>query len=102
MKASTTQTGARSMLDDTNILWGDKYQKREMMYGVGYDACICCGKDTDSSKGVVVGDGGYVVIHSEDVLLEEQGDPAGYMGWFPVGSDCIRKIPADFRAARPN
>ena len=102
MKASTTLTGARSMLDDNNILWGDKYQKREMTHGIGYDACILCGRDTDRHLGVVVGDGGFVIIHRDDIDIEEQGDPAGYMGFFPIGPECIKQIPAEYRCKTPN
>jgi hypothetical protein len=42
----------------------------------------------------MVGAGGSLIVHPEDYDLAIDG---GDMGWFPVGSECIKSVPAEFR-----
>lgn len=62
-------------------------------------SCIICGRDTSKnghSSGVIVGEGGDLIVHPED---NEKAMDNGYMGWFPIGSECIKAIPLEFRQA---
>jgi len=83
------------------LLWGPKYRNR--MYkrvDLGDSACILCGRPTNDKHlgyGVVVCDGGSRLVHPDDAHMVES-DP-GFMGWFPVGSTCVKKVPAAFRVA---
>ena len=95
----TTYKTARAF--ETENLWGPKYQERESkVFGsLPFLACIFCGRDTSKqgkSNGVMVGAGGSCIIHPED--YEKQVD-GGSMGWFPVGSECIKEVPVEFRIA---
>jgi hypothetical protein len=98
-----SQHGAR-VLDDTFGLWGEKYQQREAK-GFGslpFLACLICGRDTSkqgNSNGVIVSGGGSTIVHPEDAHKEVVS--GGYMGWFPIGSECIKAIPSEFRHKNP-
>lgn len=92
-----TQNGARAIDADENSipLFGPKWQAREGQY---FLQCHFCGKDTSkqgNSTGVIVSEGGSSIIHPIDNNKEQSS--AGYMGWFPVGSECIKVVPAEFR-----
>jgi hypothetical protein len=74
-------------------IFSDKYHKKS-----GFLNCIICARDTSKkgeSWGVVIGDGGGVAVHSQDLVKAETC--GGYMGWFPIGSECIKKVPVEFR-----
>ena len=86
---------------ETYNLWGAEYQDRSDRFGVGFLACAFCGRDTSKqgkSQGVLVGCGGALIVHPEDY---EQALDGGDMGWFPVGSECIKEVPKEFRVANP-
>lgn len=42
----------------------------------------------------MVGAGGSVIVHPEDY---EKAIDGGAMGFFPVGSECIKEVPKEFR-----
>jgi len=74
-------------------LFSEKYHAK----GASFLSCIICGRDTSKkgkSQGVIIGEGGGVIVHPEDDGLAQDG---GYMGWFPIGSECIKVIPVEFR-----
>lgn len=78
-------------------LWSPKYQAKEHLEG---ERCTVCGKLTSQQNkglGVIVGDGGSAIIHPEDNELEIATNGAGYMGWWAVGSECIKKVPKEFQ-----
>ena len=56
--------------------------------------CTVCGRKTNLTIGVHVGGGGSFIIHPEDVELAQDG---GWMGFFPIGKECIKKVPQEFR-----
>jgi hypothetical protein len=94
-----SRNGAR-VLYDVYGLWGEKYQEREAKtFGcLPFLACLICGRDTSkqgNSKGVIVSGGGSTIVHPED--NEKELHDGGYMGWFPIGSECIKAIPVEFR-----
>lgn len=93
----TTHWGARYLWDfDVGVqLFSPRYHEREAGHG---DECILCGRRTHDNDGVIVGLGGSAFIHPDDAGLEE--DDSGFMGWFPVGADCIKAIPRGFRIPR--
>lgn len=100
-------TGVRWYLDsDLGFdMWGDKYRARTMngLNDTG-NRCVLCGRktaDTAKTMGIVVIGGGGALVHVEDAATEEANDPGGWMGWFPVGNECIKVVPAEFRAANP-
>jgi hypothetical protein len=95
--------GSRIIEPADGFLWGEKYRAREeSRNGVSFLSCIHCGRDTSkqgNSQGVCVSGGGGLIIHPDD--YETFPHDGGDMGWFPVGSECIKQIPAEFRANNP-
>ena len=58
--------------------------------------CVVCGRETSKNSkglGVIVAEGGSSLLHPDD----EDTDPAGFMGWWAVGTECIKKVPAEYR-----
>ena len=58
--------------------------------------CAVCGRETGiitGSMGVIVAEGGSSLLHPDD----EDTDPAGFMGWWAMGSECIKKVPKEYR-----
>jgi hypothetical protein len=45
----------------------------------------------------MVGAGGALIVHPDD--YETLAIDGGDMGWFPVGAECIKEVPAEFRVA---
>ncbi len=86
------------MIDASVIeLWSEKYRAKEHLEG---ERCTVCGKVTSQQNkglGVIVGEGGSSIIHPEDNDLAIETAPAGYMGWWAVGSECIKKVPKEFQ-----
>ena len=94
-----SKTKAEYRAFEASNLFGPKYQIKADKNLLGFLNCIFCGRDTSkqgNSLGVIVGEGGSVVVHPGDNELAQDG---GYMGWFPVGSECIKEIPAEYRMA---
>ena len=56
--------------------------------------CTVCGRKTNLTIGVHVGGGGSFIVHPEDIELADDG---GFMGFFPIGKECIKKVPKEFR-----
>jgi hypothetical protein len=86
---------------DTDQLFGEKYQaKQNNKVGFSFLCCVFCGRDTSKqgkSFGVMVGAGGALIVHPED--YSSKAIDGGDMGWFPVGTECIKSVPAEFRVA---
>lgn len=79
----------------TDYLFGEKYHAKTQN-GSHFLQCVFCGRDTSKqgkSNGVMVGGGAAFIVHPEDYPLNDGGD----MGWFPVGSECIKIVPSEFR-----
>lgn len=75
--------------------WSDKYHDAKTFL-----ACIACGRNTSKqgeSKGVWIVGGGAWIGHPEQPEINDGGD----MGWFPVGTECIKKVPAEYRVENP-
>lgn len=86
---------------ETDELFSEKYQERQSKNGHYFLSCVFCGRDTSkqgNSQGVCVGAGGGLIVHPEDY---EKAMDGGEMGWFPVGSECIKRVPVEFRAPNP-
>jgi hypothetical protein len=82
---------------ETYNLFGQKYQKKTE-HGSGFLQCVFCGRDTSKqgkSQGVMVGAGGALIVHPDD--YQTLAIDGGEMGWFPVGAECIKEVPAEFR-----
>jgi hypothetical protein len=93
-----SRTKAEYRAFQTDNLFGPKYQIQADKNRIGFLNCVFCGRDTSkqgNSWGVIVGEGGAAIVHPED--NEIASTCGGYMGWFPVGSECIKSIPAEFR-----
>jgi hypothetical protein len=88
---------------DSINLFGEKYQaKQNNTVGHSFTCCVFCGRDTSKqgkSQGVYVGAGGALIVHPDDyyTLAIDGGD----MGWFPIGTECIKEVPAEFRTGNP-
>ena len=94
-----SRNGARCLdMGENNIdVFGPKWQAK---INQSFLSCTICGRDTSKqgkSVGVIVSDGGASVVFPGDIALEQSD--AGYMGWFPVGSECIKSVPSEFRIA---
>lgn len=75
--------------------WGERYQETN-----SFLACIACGRNTSKqgeSQGVWIVGGGDGIAHPEQPEINDGGD----MGWFPVGTECIKKVPAEYRIENP-
>jgi hypothetical protein len=70
-------------------LFSEKYHDSQ-----SENPCSVCGRKTNLSIGIQVGGGGGVIVHPEDVELAQDG---GWMGFFPIGKECIKKVPQEFR-----
>lgn len=93
------RTGEEARAFDTDLLFGPKYQIKSDKGFVDFLSCVFCGRDTSkqgNSNGVMVSGGGATIIHPEDYDKAKDG---GDMGWFPVGSECIKSVPVQFRIA---
>ena len=80
-------------------LFGERYQIKTQ-HGSSFLQCVFCGRDTSKqgkSSGVMVGAGGGLIVHPDD--YESKAIDGGDMGWFPVGSECIKEVPKEFRVA---
>lgn len=88
----------RLLLDDLfPDVWGERYDG-------SFLSCIACGRATSKngdSLGVIVTNGGSSIVHPEDLDADYAADPGGGMGWFPVGRECIKRVPAEFRLPNP-
>lgn len=78
--------------------FGPKYQERTQN-GSNGDECAVCGRPTSRKNRtngrtvfVRVVDGGSRFAHPDEDV-DERGD----MGYFPVGSECAKSVPADWR-----
>lgn len=86
---------------ETDELFSEKWQEKQSKNGHPFLACVFCGRDTSKqgkSQGVCVGAGGALIVHPEDY---ENATDGGEMGWFPVGSECVKSVPAEFRVPNP-
>ena len=95
----TTSTNSRTKAIYRCFDYGDIqiFSEKYHAKGSAFLSCIICGRDTSSkgkSSGVIIGEGGSVIVHPQDNEIAKDG---GYMGWFPIGSECIKQIPAEFR-----
>ena len=93
------RTGEEVRAFETNNLFGEKYQIKQDQNKIVFTSCVFCGRNTSkqgNSSGVMVGGGGGTIIHPEDY---EKSIDGGDMGWFPVGSECIKSVPVEFRIA---
>jgi hypothetical protein len=78
--------------------WNENYLQRvaDAKYDE-CDSCIHCGRKTSNQKagqGVLISEGGSALIREQDYETYTHG--GGNMGWFPVGSECIKDIPTEF------
>lgn len=97
VREKNSRTGVEYRAFDFSVanieIFNDKYHKKH-----GFLNCIICARDTSKkgeSWGVIIGGGGSVAVHIDDKEIAETC--GGYMGWFPIGSECIKKVPAEFR-----
>lgn len=74
--------------------FGEKYHEK------GGEGCIVCGRKTGKvTQGVFIGGGGSFIVHPDDQEIAWEQDGSGWMGWFPVGAECIKIVPKEFRYA---
>ena len=86
----------RTTREGTENFWGEKYEKAAK--NIDGSNCIACGKKTGKiTQGVFIGGGGGYIVHPDDQEADMEINGAGWMGWFPVGNECIKAIPKEFR-----
>jgi hypothetical protein len=94
-KRLNTIIGARTVEPRTvaaDMIW--THDEKHYYYG-DINSCQCCGRKVGANPiGIIVVNGGASLCHPEDhKALENDG---GYMGWFPIGSECAKRIPAEY------
>lgn len=93
----STEARIINLYDVLPTAWNEKYTAAGTFL-----VCIACGRKvskTGECDGVHITWGGGGLLHPDDAAGEQ--DSMDYMGWFPVGAECIRKVPAEYRAANP-
>lgn len=77
-----------------NLDYEQQERNEEIAYSKGQmEHCICCGKgirDIKKVKWIRMIEGGE--FYTED---EQELDPYGDMGWFPIGNSCYKKYKAN-------
>lgn len=100
-----TYEGCR-IIDADGLIFGEAFQRRtydnpRKRVPNGHE-CVFCGRDTSRKgecQGALVSGGGVILVHPDDYdTYPHQG---GDMGWFPIGAECIKRIPAEFRVWNP-
>ncbi len=79
---------------------GSRYDLNASRTKASEDPCAICGKGIKPSNPrhwVHVIRGGAVFAPIAQV---EEIDPAGDMGWYPIGTECARKLPRAHRTAK--
>jgi hypothetical protein len=77
-------------------VWSDKYNDRlEKVDGdLQNKLCIVCGRKVgDKGFGVWIVNGGDTLATPDSTDIDARGD----MGWWPIGSECIKPVPEAFR-----
>lgn len=93
MDTNRTTTNPRTI--PATMIWRHKHYDE---YGC-LASCQCCGRAVSAKAAyIIVCDGGASLVHPEDAdsLLND----GGFMGCFPVGSECAKKIPAEYLTTR--
>ena len=81
--------------------WNETYRERTYAKGEDY-ACIHCGRKTSPKGkclGVLISEGGGAFILQAE--YENYPHEGGEMGWFPVGSECIKDLPSEYWVENP-
>lgn len=98
MTTYTTARGSLAVVADEVLpnMFCAKFQERSL--ATDAEICVNCGRKVSQKNlgiGIVVIDGGDGICRPEDDA-KEQND-SGYMGWWAVGSECIKTVPKEFR-----
>jgi hypothetical protein len=89
---------AYETLQDLPTPFGPKYQERTERGGVQGDECVLCGRKIGNKKTTRffrVVDGGTTFAAPSD----DAGVDGGDMGYFPVGPECAKTLPAEWAAS---
>ena len=93
-------------IENTEITWPE-----QRFDGDDAEPCACCGRKVSTKKGwfwsALVAGGGGLVVHGEDAGRVEEmiGEPKtdenrylmDVMGYYPIGSECVKKVPKEYR-----
>lgn len=90
-------TAHTDRIDVDTIVTAEKRHENEAKFNPAKhdDQCFICGKGM-TAQGVA--NGASVQVSEGDELIPAGERPADSIGFYPVGSDCARKVPAEFRA----
>lgn len=85
----------RQYLKPGRYAWSDAYHESPH----AENACIVCGKRTVAGSRVIVclTGGGDVLVRPDDMEREEREHPGNFMGTWPVGPECGKSIPQEYR-----
>jgi hypothetical protein len=69
--------------------------KRDYEYG-DLNCCQCCGRTVGKNPlgAIIVGGGGEMCQPADNAAFMQ--NDGGYMGWYPVGSECAKHFPAGY------
>lgn len=105
LTAQITESGHR-IVDVSDDAWSERYWNRINNGRKGGTTngheCIFCGRDASlkgNSFGIWISEGGSAAIHPDDYATYPHN--GGDMGWFPVGAECIKRVPEEFRLNNP-
>ena len=95
---------------EEGVKMGNRNLKREevlpSLFSEGYhssradDPCVCCGRNVGKrGYSIIVAGGGVEIIHPDDAEAAAATDN-GFMGAYNVGSECIKRVPAEYRIRR--
>ena len=71
------------------------HNEKNYYYGDS-NSCQCCGRKVGANPlGAIIVDGGGKMCRLADANAFEKYD-GGWMGWYPVGSECAKKFPAGY------
>ena len=79
-------------MNPVNPFSGSRYHEWSRSQPAGTMPCVLCGKPVRLDQGPPMAEvfrgGAFVMAEGPD---PDESDP-GYMGWFPVGPDCLRRL----------
>jgi hypothetical protein len=95
-------TGPTSITTEADLPWDRTERRPSAVFSAKYqdsdaeNPCVCCGRKTGKNPlGAIIVGGGAFMCRPEDANAFEKYD-GGWMGWFPVGSECAKKFPAGY------
>jgi len=86
-----------------DTMWGEKFHKSgaDNSDWSDYEPCQCCGRKVGKNPlyAIVVGGGSSLCLPADATEFEKHD--GGWMGCYPIGSECAKKFPAGYLTTLP-